>query len=69
MWLSAFSPLPPQDMETGETSGGIKMAFKYPQNLVETDWFADHLNDSDIRLMDCTACNRPDGSGGVRAEM
>ena len=45
------------------------MAFKYPQYLVETDWFADHLNDSDIRLMDCTACNRPDGSGGVRAAM
>lgn len=44
------------------------MAFKYPQYLVETDWLEDHLNDSDIRILDCTAFNRPDGSGGVRAE-
>lgn len=44
------------------------MAFKHPQYLVETDWLAAHLNDSDIRVMDCTAFNRPDGSGGIRAE-
>ena len=44
------------------------MAFKYPDYLVETDWLADHLNDSDIRVLDCTAFNRPDGSGGIRAE-
>ena len=44
------------------------MAFKYPQYLVETDWLAEHLNDSDIRVLDCTAFNRPDGSGGVRAD-
>ncbi|MDA1129007.1 MAG: sulfurtransferase [Chloroflexi bacterium] len=44
------------------------MAFKHPQYLVETDWLAEHLKDSDIRVMDCTAFNRPDGSGGIRAE-
>ena len=44
------------------------MAFKYPEFLVETDWLADHLNDSDLRVLDCTAFNRPDGSGSIRAE-
>ena len=44
------------------------MAFKYPEFLVETEWLAEHLNDSDIRVLDCTAFNRADGSGGVRAE-
>lgn len=44
------------------------MAFKYPQYLVETDWLAAHLNDNNIRVLDCTTFNRPDGSGGVRAE-
>lgn len=44
------------------------MAFKYPKYLVETAWLAQHLNDPDIRVMDCTAFNRPDGGGGVRAE-
>ncbi|PKB82757.1 MAG: hypothetical protein BZY88_03685 [SAR202 cluster bacterium Io17-Chloro-G9] len=43
------------------------MAFKHPQYLVDTDWLAGHLNDSDIRVLDCTAFNRSDGSGGVRA--
>ena len=44
------------------------MAFKHPQYLVESDWLAEHLNDPDVRVMDCTAFNRPDGSRGVRAE-
>ena len=44
------------------------MAFKHPQYLVETDWLSEHLNDPDIRVMDCTTFNRPDGSGGVRKE-
>lgn len=44
------------------------MAFKYPEYLVETGWLADHLDDSDIRILDCTAFNRPDGNGGIRAE-
>lgn len=44
------------------------MAFKYPQYLVETGWLSEHLNDSGIRVLDCTAFNRPDGGGGVRAE-
>ena len=44
------------------------MAFKHPEFLVETDWLADHLNDSAIRILDCTAFNLPDGNGGIRAE-
>ena len=44
------------------------MAFKYPDYLVETDWLADHLNDSGVRVVDCTAFNRPDGSGGERKQ-
>jgi thiosulfate/3-mercaptopyruvate sulfurtransferase len=44
------------------------MAFKYPQFLVDTDWLAEHLNDTDIRVLDCTAFNIPDGNGGIRAE-
>ena len=44
------------------------MAFKHPQFLVETDWLADHLNNDDIRVLDCTAFNMPDGKGGIRAE-
>lgn len=41
------------------------MAFKYPQYLVETDWLAEHLNDRDIRVLDCTAFALSDGTGGV----
>jgi len=44
------------------------MAFKYPHLLVETDWLVEHLEDKDIRVLDCTAFNMPDGSGGIRAE-
>ena len=44
------------------------MAFKYPNYLVETDWLAEHLDDGDIRVLDCTTFNRPDGNGGIRAE-
>ncbi|MEE8466739.1 MAG: rhodanese-like domain-containing protein, partial [Dehalococcoidia bacterium] len=44
------------------------MPFKYPDFLVETAWLEEHLNDSDVRILDCTAFNRPDGSGGIRAE-
>ena len=44
------------------------MPYKYPDFLVETDWLAEHLNDRDIRVLDCTAFNRPDGSGGIRAD-
>jgi thiosulfate/3-mercaptopyruvate sulfurtransferase len=44
------------------------MAFKYPEFLVETDWLAEHLSDSDLRVLDCTAFNLPDANGGIRAE-
>ncbi len=44
------------------------MPFKYPQYLVETDWLAERLDDPGVRVLDCTAFNRPDGSGGIRAE-
>ena len=44
------------------------MIIKNPKFLVETDWLATHLNDTNIRVLDCTAFNRQDGSGGIRAE-
>ncbi len=44
------------------------MIIKNPKFLVETDWLATHLNDSNIRVLDCTAFNRQDSSGGIRAE-
>ncbi len=44
------------------------MAFKYPQYLVGAEWTADHLDDDNIRILDCTAFNKPDGRGGIRAE-
>ncbi|MGE0682079.1 MAG: sulfurtransferase [Candidatus Binatia bacterium] len=30
------------------------MAFAHPEYLVETDWLADHLNDPQLRVLDCT---------------
>ncbi len=30
------------------------MTFKNPQYLVETDWLAEHLDDPDLRILDCT---------------
>ena len=44
------------------------MTIKHPEFLVETDWLAAHLEDADIRVLDCTAFNRPDNRGGIRAE-
>lgn len=48
--------------------GVFIMAFKYPNYLVETGWLAEHIDDSDIRILDCTAFNIPDDNGGIRAE-
>ena len=28
--------------------------WKYPEAVVETDWLANHLEDGDIRIFDCT---------------
>ena len=44
------------------------MTIKHPEFLVETDWLAAHLEDADIRVLDCTAFNRPDDRGGIIAE-
>ena len=30
------------------------MTFVNPQYLVETDWLAEHLDDPDLRIIDCT---------------
>lgn len=30
------------------------MAFSHPEYLVETDWLEDHLEDPDLRILDCT---------------
>jgi thiosulfate/3-mercaptopyruvate sulfurtransferase len=37
------------------------------QPLVETDWLLDHLDDPDLRILDCTVFLRP-VEGGVRPE-
>lgn len=35
------------------------MAFVNPRYLVETDWLAAHLDDPDLRILDCTVFLRP----------
>ena len=35
--------------------GGSPMTFAQPQYLVETDWLAGHLDDPDLRIIDCTS--------------
>jgi thiosulfate/3-mercaptopyruvate sulfurtransferase len=44
------------------------MAFTHPQYLVETDWLADHLNDPDLRILDCSVGIQPaedEGTGFI----
>ncbi|MFP6748091.1 MAG: sulfurtransferase [Alphaproteobacteria bacterium] len=36
------------------------MAYARPELLVETDWLADHLDDPDLRIFDCTTHLIPD---------
>ena len=31
------------------------MTFTQPQYLVETEWLAEHLDDPDLRIIDCTS--------------
>ena len=44
------------------------MPFANPQDLVETEWLADHLDDPDLRIFDCTVFLRPDKDRGFRIE-
>jgi thiosulfate/3-mercaptopyruvate sulfurtransferase len=45
------------------------MAFVNPQYLVETDWLAAHLDDPDVRVLECTVyLRRPDASPGQQAQ-
>jgi thiosulfate/3-mercaptopyruvate sulfurtransferase len=39
------------------------MTFTHPQYLVETPWLHDHLDDPDLRILDCTVLFSADGSG------
>lgn len=39
------------------------MTFTFPQYLVETEWLETHLDDPDLRVLDCTVSVRPDASG------
>ncbi len=39
-----------------------------PQYLVETDWLAQHLNDPDVRVLECTVYLTPKAGGGFSAE-
>ena len=39
------------------------MTFTYPQYLVETAWLEAHLNDPDLRILDCTVLFATDANG------
>ena len=39
------------------------MTFTYPQYLVETAWLEAHLNDPDLRILDCTVLFSTDTHG------
>lgn len=36
------------------------------ETLVSTDWLSQHLNDSDLVVLDCTVLIEPDSGGGLR---
>ncbi|HYE89616.1 MAG TPA: sulfurtransferase [Terriglobales bacterium] len=46
------------------------MPFARPQYLVETDWLAEHLDDPNVRVLECTVYLHPDASqaSGFRVE-
>ena len=44
------------------------MAFTHPQYLVETDWLEEHLNDTELRILDCNVLLIPEDDGGFRLE-
>jgi thiosulfate/3-mercaptopyruvate sulfurtransferase len=44
------------------------MSFARPQYLVETDWLADHLQDANVRVLECTVYLHPKPEGGYRVE-
>ncbi len=46
------------------SSGG----YTRPEFLVETDWLADHLDDPNLRIFDCTTHLVPNSDGTLRAE-
>ncbi len=37
------------------------------ETLVSTEWLAQHLNDSDLVVLDCSVLLEPDSAGGMRA--
>jgi thiosulfate/3-mercaptopyruvate sulfurtransferase len=44
------------------------MSFARPQHLVETDWLAQHLDDPNVRVLECTVYLTPKAGGGFVAE-
>lgn len=44
------------------------MPFANPELLVSTEWLAEHLDDHDLRLFECTVFLRPRDGGGYRVE-
>jgi thiosulfate/3-mercaptopyruvate sulfurtransferase len=45
------------------------MTHSRPQQLVETEWLAEHLDDPRVRVLECTVYLHPvDGPGGYRVE-
>ena len=47
------------------------MTFQYPQYLVETEWLAEHLEDTDLRIIECNVGlpNYYEDSAGERIEI
>lgn len=41
------------------TDDNTTTAYQYPNAIVETDWLASHLQDSQLRIFDCTTYLRP----------
>ena len=44
------------------------MSFANPHYLVETDWLEEHLNDANLRILDCNVLLVPEDAGGFRME-
>src|SRR5262249_18439248 len=65
------SPLQPWFHRGAVAPGGGLMAFQNPQYLVETDWLQAHLDDVNLRVLDCTVYlpNYFDASAAQKVEI
>jgi thiosulfate/3-mercaptopyruvate sulfurtransferase len=47
----------------------VRAGYANPRLLVETDWLEKHMNDSDVRIIDCNVRMTPKPEGGYTIEM